>query len=445
MMTSDHRPPGSRRRTALDSVILAGGSVFTGVLAYVFFALATRSLGADEAAPVSVLWSYWAVAASLLTFSVQHWMIATLAGGGEATVAQTLPRIAGLGAVLTLASGAVALVAAEQVFGSAGVTFPAMVAAVTAGCLFSGVVRGALAGRRRYVASAASLVAENGVRVTGAAVAVAAGADAVGFGVALVLGPLSGLVWIRALRSHHGRTRQRPVASPLASLSGIAGGSLVAQVVLTGAPVVLASIGGSATDVTSVFVAMALWRAPHLVAMGVAPQATRRFARLADDGQLTRLARARALILILTVIAASIAALLAVTGMPWLLRAVFGPDVGLSTQVHVLLGVGSAMSLGNLALLVLLAAQGCPRGSTAAWALALVPAAGWLAVGSDSPVERVATAFLLAQLTALALSVTFSARCTGRGDPPEGGGGYALGSGGRNREQDTTDPDARTR
>jgi O-antigen/teichoic acid export membrane protein len=55
-----------------DSGVLAVGSAISGLLAYAFFALATRSLGAERAAPVSVLWSFWAVAAAVLTFAVQH-------------------------------------------------------------------------------------------------------------------------------------------------------------------------------------------------------------------------------------------------------------------------------------------------------------------------------------------------------------------------------------
>jgi len=401
MTSSDHRPPGTRGRIARDSLALATGSALAGVLAYVFFALATRSLGAERAAPVSVLWSYWAIAAAVLTFSVQHWIIATLASDGhETTVARSLPRIAVVGVALAVAMGVLSFAARDLLFHRGGVAFPAMVAAVTAGSLFTGVVRGALAGRRRYVASAVCLVSENAVRVGGAVTAAVADAGAAAFGLSLVVGSFSGLLWIRALRFEHSYPLSRPVRNPLALMSGIAGGSLIAQVVLTGGPAALAVVGGSPAEVTSVFVALAVWRAPYVVALGVAPQLTGWLARLEQQGQHARLARLRVGTVVATGLTVGFAVLFAVTVMPWLLREIFGEDVELATGLLVLLGIGTALGLGNLVLLLLLLALNRPRAATGAWTAALVVAVGWLVTGIDQPVERVVLAFLLAQVTA---------------------------------------------
>jgi len=411
MTSSDHRPPGTRRRAARDSLALTVGSGLAGLLAYVFFALATRSLGVERAAPVSVLWSWWAIAAAVLTFSVQHWIIATLAGDGhETTVARSMPRIALAGGALAVLTGVVAFAARGILFDDGGVAFPAMVAVLTAGSLFTGIVRGALAGRRRYVASAACLVSENAVRVAGAVAAALAGAGAVAFGVALVVGSLTGLIWVRALRFEHSHPRSHPVRNPMALMSGIAGGSLIAQVVLTGGPVALAVVGGSPAEVTSVFVALAVCRAPYVVALGVAPQLTGWLARLAGQGQQTRLARLRAGTAVATLAAAGLAALLAIGVLPWLLRGIFGPDVELATGLLVMLGIGTAVALGNLVLLLLLLALQRPRSATWAWTAALVVAAGWLAAGFDEPATRVVVAFLLAQVTAFVVLLALSGR-----------------------------------
>lgn len=416
MTTPDHRPPGTRRRIAGDSLALATGSVLAGLLAYAFFALATRSLGAERAAAVSVLWSYWAIAAAVLTFGVQHWIIATLAGDGhETTVARSLPRIAVAGAGLSLLTGMVALAARGTLFDAQGVAFPAMVAAVTAGSLFTGVVRGALAGRRRYVASAVCLVSENAVRVAGAVAAAVTGADAEAFGVSLVVGSFSGLLWVRALRFEHAHAHARPVRSPLVLMSGIAGGSLAAQVVLTGGPVALAVLGGSPAEVTSLFVALALWRAPYVVALGVTPQLTGWLAGLARRGQRERLAQVRAGTALLTVTAAGAAALVAIGVVPWLLRGIFGPDVELATGLLVLLGVGTTVALGNLVLLLLLVALDRSRAATRAWTAALVVAGGWLVAGPGEPVARVVVAFLLAQVTAFVVLLALTRRGTDDG------------------------------
>ena len=89
---------GTRRRTvSRDSARLALGSAVAGVLAYVFFMLASRALGAERAAPVSVLWSIWAISAAVLTFPVQHWIIRRFtADGHEMHVSRALAPLCGV-------------------------------------------------------------------------------------------------------------------------------------------------------------------------------------------------------------------------------------------------------------------------------------------------------------------------------------------------------------
>ena len=63
------------------SAALALGSVVSGLLAYVLFALVTRGLGAEAAAPVSVLWTQWAFAGAAFTFPLQHWITRSVVAG----------------------------------------------------------------------------------------------------------------------------------------------------------------------------------------------------------------------------------------------------------------------------------------------------------------------------------------------------------------------------
>ena len=387
-----------------DSGVLALGSAISGLLAYAFFALATRSLGAERAAPVSVLWSYWAVAAAVLTFAVQHWTIRTLASDGhESTVARSIPRISAAAAGLSALAGMVAFAFRHVLFHQNGVAFPAMIAAVTAGSFFVGLVRGALAGRGRYVATAASLIGENAIRVVGAAGVAFAGGGAKAFGEALVIGPLIGLVWARSLRFDSSSPASSDLRNPLALVSGIAGGSLIAQVVLTGAPVVLAAIGGAQAEVTSLFVALAVWRAPYLLALGMSPRLTPALTLLVVDGQHRRIARVRRMTVLGVAVGAAAAALVGVTLMQPVLHLAFGPDINVDAAALAALGVGTAIALGNLVLLLMLLALGRSRAATTSWAAALAVSAGWMVLSTMAPEPRVVVAFLLAQLTAFAL------------------------------------------
>src|SRR3954469_9205006 len=96
-------PAGNRNR---DTAALAAGSAVSGLLAYVFFALVTRALGAEAAAPVAVLWTYWSFAAAALTFPLQHWVVrAVVAAGGEGPVRRALPSITGLALLVALLAG----------------------------------------------------------------------------------------------------------------------------------------------------------------------------------------------------------------------------------------------------------------------------------------------------------------------------------------------------
>ncbi len=72
--------------------------------------------------------------------------------------------------------------------------------------------------------------------------------------------------------------------SPLAFLGNVAGGTVIAQSVLTGGPVVLSLVGGTRAEVTSLFTALALFRAPYIVALGLAIRVTAHLTDLAAAG-----------------------------------------------------------------------------------------------------------------------------------------------------------------
>ncbi|MCI0687888.1 MAG: hypothetical protein L0Y54_11720 [Sporichthyaceae bacterium] len=396
------------------------GSVLAGLLAYGFFALATRSLGAAGAAPVSILWSFWAVAAAVLTFPVQHWTIRTLAHDGhEGTVARALPKIALLAAGLTVLVGLVAYVFREELFGDRGVAYPALVAAITAGSLFLGLLRGALAGRQRYIATAATLVGENSLRVTLAIVVAIAGGGAKAFGVALACGPIVGLVWIGSLRFARGQESAPGLRSPLALVSETVGGSLIAQVVLTSAPVALAALGGAPDQVTALFVALAVWRAPYVIALGVTPKLTGGLTRLVVNGKAEQLTKLRALTVAGAVAAATVATLVGATVFEPLLQLAFGSDLDLETWALVAVGIGTAIALGNLVLLLFMLALGRSGATTAAWALAVVVTAAWLGFSTLDPTSRIVTGFVIAQATAFVLLLGFSTRLPAGARPAE--------------------------
>jgi O-antigen/teichoic acid export membrane protein len=410
-----------------DTTALAVGSAANGLLAYVFFALATRHLGAEDAAAVSVLWTYWSFASAALTFPLQHWIARSVAAHrGEGAVAAAMPRIWLL--VLTVAALATLLawVGREPLFVSGAPWFPLLVGAVTVGSGFLGVVRGALAARHEFVTNASILAAENGLRCAAAAVLVGLGVGVnVWFGVALAAGAIVGLSRPSTLRFHGGppappATREIR-ESPLAFLGGAAGGQLLGQSVLTGGPVVLALAGGTPAQVTALFAGLALFRAPYTFAIGLVAQVTGRLTVLVVEGDRNALRRVRLAVVGLAVAATLVAVGIAASVGPALIRLVFGSDVVLGVGTTTLVAVGSALALTNLVSTLMVLAQNRAHAVARAWAVALVTGGlGFAALAALPPLDRTVWAFVVAESTALVTLLVEEGRGVGRVVPEPG-------------------------
>jgi O-antigen/teichoic acid export membrane protein len=389
-----------------DTTALAVGSVANGLLAYVFFALATRHLGADEAAAVSVLWTYWSFAAAALTFPLQHWIARSVAAHrGEGAVAAAMPRIWLV--VLTVAAVAALLAwfGRESLFVSRAPWFPLLVGAVTVGSGFLGVVRGALAARHEFVSNAWILAAENGLRCVAAGVLVWLGVGVnLWFGVALAVGAAVGLTRPSTVHFHGSGSPAEGAGreSPLAFLGGAAGGQLLGQTVLTGGPVVLALAGGTPAQVTALFAGLALFRAPYTLAIGLVAQVTGRLTVLVVEGDRDALRRVRLAVAGLAAAATLVAVGVAASVGPALIRLVFGSDVVLGVGTTTLVAVGSALALTNLVSTLMVLAQNRAHAVARAWAVALVTGGlGFAALVALPPLDRTVWAFVVAESMAL--------------------------------------------
>lgn len=392
------------RRHAVDSLALLVGTAVNGVLAYVFFALATRTLGAGGAAPVAQLWTWWSASAAILTFPVQHWIIRVArTEGGVTALRRALPRVAALVAGLGGLVGLVSWVARQQLFLRDDLLFPLCAAAVTVGAFVVGVVRGRLAASDRFVATGTAIAGENVLRVALALVLVAQGAGAGGFGIALAAGAAAVLVWPSAFRFPAAPGARDVSASPLVFLGGIAGGSLIAQVVLTGGPVVLAAIGGAAAEVTGLFAALAVFRAPYLLTLGLVTQVTGALTDLVVGARHRTLRRTRRMVVTGAFLGAAAAWGLGSWVGPGVITLVFGSGVAPPPTIVALIAAATAVALANLILTVLLVARAASGALTMSWVTAVGAAAVVVAGLPLAPLPAVAWAFLAAETTAFAL------------------------------------------
>lgn len=386
------------------SATLAVGSAVSGLLAYAVFVLVTRGLGADAAAPVLVLWTYWAVAGAALTFPLQHWVTRSLVADRESAVRRAAPQVLMVVGVAALALGALAWFVRSDLFQRSGPWFPVMIALMTVASGVMGVVRGGLGGRGRMGAVAASLVAENGLRCV-CVVGLLAGdvTNAVAYGLCLVAGLLVVVLWPSAFRySSAGAAAGTEYAGPLAFLTGTAVAQLISQAVLTGGPVLLALSGGSPREVTAMFATLAIFRAPYILALGLVPQLTVRVTqhRLTQGyAELWTLTRG---LLVCTVVAVALAGALGAWAGPTLLQLLFGDTVEVPPVHAALLAVGCTLAVANLALMLVALAHDRPAAVVRSWALAAgAGALSFVALTGASPVATTVGCFVVAEVVAL--------------------------------------------
>lgn len=388
---------------------LAFGSLANGVLAYAFFAITTRALGAEAAAPVVVLLAWWAFAAAAFTFPVQHWIARSVTlHGGEAAVRAAMPNVARLVAMVSVLVGVLAWAMQDLLFHGEGAAFALLAAGVTAGSALTGYVRGVLTGRKRLGAAAVAMTAENAARCFLAIVLLAGGQqDAVWFGLALLLGFSASLAWpsvlwlpaeVNGLDDDAG-----PVDSTLAFLSGAASGQLIAHVMLTGGPLVLTLAGGGPREVTALFAGLTLFRVPYILAIGVVSPLTGRVRGMLVAEDWDGLEHTRWLLQMSAGFGAAMALPVGWWAGPPLLRLIFGADVLLGGFDSTVIALGSAIALANLVATVILLAQDRPLVLLAIWSLALIPGVATFILRSGSdPLTTTCLAFLFVEASALA-------------------------------------------
>lgn len=406
-----HNSPTMKTRIRHTSALAAGTAV-SGLLAYVFFALVTRALGATAAAPVSVLWAYWSFAGAALTFPLQHWIARSVrAHHGERSVRESLRGVL----LVSLAAAVVATVACwlarDLLFHSGAVWFPLLTGAVTLGSAVMGVVRGVLTARGQFAAVGAGLLAENGVRCLAALALIVAGVDdPVAYGLCLLAGYAAAVGWPSTFRL--AREGAPGDESPMAFLVGTGAGQVVGQAVLTGGPVVLALAGGAPHEVTALFAGLALFRAPYTLALGMVSQLTGRFTRLVIERRHVELRRVRRNLVVLTLVGSAGAAPVGALLGPPLMRLIFGSDVELAQELTLLVSVASTVAMANLVATLVVLAHGRTLALLRSWLVALVPGVVWFAVADLPVLERTCWAFLVVEVAAFGLLVWEETRGT---------------------------------
>lgn len=394
------RLTGLRRRDALvgDTLALLAGTLVNGATAYLYLIVGTRSFGAAAFAPVSILWTALTIGVAVLGFPLQHWVVRTVRSSGEGAVRAALPAVAAGSAAIATGMGAGAWLLRDSLFSDTRAVYPLLLGLVVLGCAATGMTRGGLAARHRFAATGVAIGSENLLRlIVGVAVVVVA-PSVERYGTALLVGVLVVLLWPSALRFARAATASRRPAVA----SGLVLSSVGAQTVLNASPLAVAVLGGAPSDVTSVFAALALLRAPYLLLLGLSTRLTSAFTTRYVRRDLTALRRWERRVAGGTGALVLVASALAPVVCPPLLALLFGGQVRLTGGVLAALAGGSAAALGALVETLLFVAAGRTVASAAVWAAILLASTLALVLVSAAPVGAVAMVFLVAEISAVA-------------------------------------------
>jgi O-antigen/teichoic acid export membrane protein len=409
-----------RHRTARASDTSVGGSLLTlatigsGALTYAFLVLAARSLGSADYGTVGVLWAAMFVTAIVAFRPIEQTtsqaIAQRLAAGRDArdivrTTSTAAVAVAGLLAIgFAVAWGPIA----DRLFHSNNLLMAALVAGVIAyGASY--LVRGVLGGVRWFGGYAVVLVADGAVRLAVAlplllvASSGIAAAAVVAAGVGGAVAPL--LLGRNRLRTElRGDEREAEDRFALTRAAAFAGpATLIAasdQMLVNGAPLLVAAGGASPATVGIVFAATMLVRAPVYVFQGFAASLLPNLTHL---GRMHGRAAVRRAIVrtsgLLLLVGAGLTAGAAIAG-PGLMRLVYGPSFEAPATALVLLaaGVGCYLLAGTFSQ-ALLALEHAYL-AAACWCGAVIVFVSSYVVLPGAPLIRSGAALALASLVA---------------------------------------------
>ncbi|HSJ34624.1 MAG TPA: hypothetical protein VLB85_06175 [Acidimicrobiia bacterium] len=378
------------------------GSLTGAILAYAFQAVGTRALGDVAFAPIAAIWTAFFIVASILLVPLEQYVTReTSRGRAISEDRRVIVWVAVLGVVA--GAGYVALTLDSDIFDGNPV-YIAVMALLVIGYTVLFTAKGVLAGNRRFADVGWVLALEGAFRLVAGLAILAVAVNPSAFAWAMVVAPAAALV-LRFWRHDRAAGDAAPVGARR-FLGAYIGGSSASQLMLAGAPLGVAALGGSAALFSVIFVTFTLYRAPltliyslqsrilpYLVALG----------ETGDDHGLRRIAvRVLAAGGVLTLLGAVVGWLVG----PEVVGLLFGDEFQPATRVAMLTAGGvMAASTAQIGGQVLVA-RARTAALASAWAIGLLVAVVTMILASGTPDIRVATGFAAGELVAL-ISVGF--------------------------------------
>ena len=385
---------------------MVAGALIGAVGAYLFQVYGGRSLGPEDFAPVSVLWTTFFILATVLLVPVEQYVTREAASGRRALPHDLMPTfvMAVIGAVI---GGVFVFLTLDDLFeGSYQYVLQIVLLMVGYSLLF--VAKGLLAGTRHFGQVGWALVVETSARLAGGLIAIQLFATATSLGWAMVIGGFAvlGMGW---WRYDIGESKERS-APARGFLTGYVGGTSSSQLLLGGAPIAVAALGASPALISIVFVTFTLFRAPLTLIFALQGRILPYLVGLARDANHTQLARIARLVVFGGAVVALFGGLVG-----WLVGAdvvslLFGPEFAPSSTVAMLAAAGVMAAAAAQVGSQVLVAEARTRRLTVAWVGGLAAAVLALFLLSGEPDTLVAMSFAIGEFVALGLMAVLATR-----------------------------------
>ncbi len=392
MSPSDHHAKTGSGGQGTSTMVL--GALVGGVTAYLFHAWGGRVLGPEAFAPIGVMWTVAFITVAVLYLPLEQWVTREVTQGRHPLSGRGLLwAVLGTALVVAMVGGGWTLSSLTDRTGTHVAQMFVLILGY--GCFWMG--KGMLQGRGRYGRVGLMLCAEGLLRLAVEGLVLWGGGGAVGLGWAMAAAPW--VVWGFVL----GRSRRSGGRGADAGMfvRRYVLGSAAAHLLVAGAPLAVTYLGGTAAEVSLVFVVFVLFRAPLTLMYSLQGRLLPPLVRMVGRGEQEPLRRlARKLWLGSVGLAVPAAAVGYVAG-PAAVTLLMGSEFFASATTAALVASGTVLAAG-----VQLVAQTLVAGSrtgslAAAWMAGLAAAVGVAWLGGWGPVLSVALGFWVGEATVL--------------------------------------------
>jgi O-antigen/teichoic acid export membrane protein len=374
------------------------GGLAGAVLAYAFTAVGTRVLGVEGFAPIAAIWTAFFIIASVLFVPLEQYVTRETSRGRA--IADDRRVILSVGVLSVLAGVVFVYLGLDSPLFGGDPSYVAIMALLAVGYTVLFTAKGVLAGNRRFADVGWVLGLEGVIRLVAGLALLSLVVDASVLAWAMVAAPASAVL-LRFWRHDRAELDVVPVGAGR-FLGAYIAGSSASQLLLAGAPLGVAALGGSTTLFSVIFVTFTLYRAPLTLIYSLQSRILPYLVSMAGEGDHHGLRR-----IALRIVAAGVGLTLLGGLVGWLV----GPQVvglmftedAIPAQTVAMLAAAGVMAAATAQVgAQVLVARARTAALAAAWVVGLLVALSVMVLVAGTPDLRVAVGFAAGEVTAMA-------------------------------------------